>query len=124
DCDNVFDAIQSGRGSGLQIRQDSPNGFAVLAQMQLLPNLRLARAPESQSGRPYRPINAAFRQKQFLVRLKEAALETAGTGVANEDFHFPKNQVKPIHPMTSFRPRFGLSIPAQDMCMYLTSPVS
>src|SRR5215467_6261858 len=60
----------------------------------------------------------------ILLRLDEAGVENTGTGVANEDLHFPKNQVTPIHTRTSFRPRFGLLIPAQDMCMYLTSPVS
>src|SRR5208282_384191 len=33
------------------------------------------------------PINAAFSQKHLLLSLVEAELETAGTGIANEDFH-------------------------------------
>jgi hypothetical protein len=42
------------------MRPDAFSGFAVLAQVQFLPNFRLARAPKDQSGRPGRPINTAF----------------------------------------------------------------
>jgi hypothetical protein len=55
--------------------------------MQFLPYLRLAGIAEPELRWLGRPINAAVGQKQLLLRLEQAELETAGSGVANADFH-------------------------------------
>ena len=72
-------------GPGPQIRQDAPKGFVVLAQVQFLPKLGLARVPKNQSCRRRRPMNAAFGQKHLLLGLKKAEFEPAGTAIAYED---------------------------------------
>jgi hypothetical protein len=59
----------------------------MFPQMQFLPYLRLAGIAEDELRWLGRPINAAVGQKQLLVRLEQADLETAGSGVANKDFH-------------------------------------
>jgi len=77
----------------------------MLPQMQFLPYLRLAGIVEPELRWLGRPINAAVGQEQFLLGLEEAELEAAGSGVANADFHFPKNQVTPIQEATLFAKR-------------------
>src|SRR5208282_2252834 len=67
----------------------------MLPQMQFLPYLRLAGITEPELRWLGRPINAAVGQKQLLVRLEQAELETAGSGVANADFHFSKETGSP-----------------------------
>ncbi len=41
------------------------------------------------------------------VRPTEAELEAARTGVADENLHFPKNQLTPNMKATLFMPEFG-----------------
>jgi hypothetical protein len=59
----------------------------MLLEFQFFTNLRLARAPKHQASRLGRPVDASLGQEHLFVRLKEAELEAAGTGVANEHFH-------------------------------------
>ena len=88
--------------------QNSGESLAVLAQIHFFHQRRLAWKAKNQSCWFGGPINVSLGQKQLAVRIEETDFETAGAGVANEDFHFPKNQVRPIIPTTPFAPRFGL----------------
>jgi hypothetical protein len=65
----------------------------------------------------------ALSQKQPVIGLKEPELETEGTGGADEDLHFQRNQLTPNMKATLFMPRLGSWSPAQEKWTYLTSLV-
>jgi len=45
--------------------------------------------------------------QHLLFGFKKAKFEAGGTGVADESFHLPKNQVTPRKNATLLIPRFG-----------------
>jgi hypothetical protein len=73
---------------GKQVGQNSLASPGMFPQLELLADFRTPRTSENQLRRLYRPVNSALGQQHFGVRLKEAELKAAGSGIANEDFHF------------------------------------
>src|SRR5882724_616480 len=63
------------------------DGFAVLPKVQLFADVRPTRTLDCQPRRLGRPIDSALGKQHLVVGFKEAKLETAGAGIADENFH-------------------------------------